>query len=65
MSSNDISPCQIICPYNHAVFVGFAYWINHILGKGQYRFEKEKNIIYRNVDFVICIIADNYRTFTP
>lgn len=29
------SPCQTVCPYTHAVFLGFVYWIDSILGKGQ------------------------------
>ncbi len=28
------SPCQTICPYTHAVFIGFINRIDIILGKG-------------------------------
>lgn len=29
------SPCQTVSSYTHAVFLGFVYWIDSILGKGQ------------------------------
>ena len=40
------SPCQTVSSYTHAVFLGFVYWIDSILGNGQCLFTiNDRNII--------------------
>lgn len=36
------SSCQTVCPYTHIVFLGFVYWIDAVLGKGQCEFAQRK-----------------------
>lgn len=36
------SSCQTVCPYTHIVFLGFVYWIEAVLGKGQCEFAQRK-----------------------
>jgi prefoldin subunit 5 len=35
---NSLSSCQTVCPYTHAVFLGFVYWIDAIFDKREFLF---------------------------
>ena len=45
------SPCQTVCPYTHAVFLGFVYLIDSIFGKvnADLQKDKKKNMLIRKL----------------